>query len=145
MQNTMPFGGQNQNNIVGFTAIHNTENHVEYTLGDKIVYGQVSSNYGNCYDGGTGVFTCCTSGYYFFSFSGLQSESTHVEASLRVNGVTMATIFAMDDSGNSATAGVVALCQQGQEVWVETERSYMWVHNGPYHTFSGVLIQVATN
>ena len=131
-----------QNNFVGFTAVHDLEDHKSYSSGTKVTYSSVKTNFGDCYDG-TSTFTCCFTGYYYFSFNAVQAESTSMLASLKVNDVTMATMNAISGDGNAASGSAVVFCSQGQQVWVETDVSSV-VHNGPYNTFSGILLQIST-
>lgn len=112
-------------------------------IGAVIPFEKVTTNEGNAFNGGTGIFTCTQSGLYLFMWNIMVDHSYSTQINLIVNGAIRRWSHATAiNSGytNAANHDLVRL-NEGDKVWIANERTSGEIH--PHHTtFSGVLLSL---
>ncbi|CAG2212681.1 unnamed protein product [Mytilus edulis] len=116
---------------------------------DKLVHGavipfeRVTTNEGNAFNGGTGIFTCPKSGLYLFMWNVMVDQGHQTQISFVVNGATRRWSYAVATAinagyQNAANHDIVRL-NEGDKVWIADDYASGEIH--PHHTtFSGVLL-----
>ncbi|XP_069137344.1 C1q-related factor-like [Argopecten irradians] len=110
-----------------------------------IVFENVVTNVGNCYSGHTGVFTCCKSGTYFFSWIIDLPTGVQVNTELMVNSSSIALNRA-GDANNYSTGSMSAVIHLdiGDEVRIRIQfrtPASSHIRGEKTSSFSGFLIQ----
>lgn len=138
------FVGNSGPNIVGFSAritVH--EPLVNLPEDTTLKFLTVFNNEGNGYDNNTGVFTCPTHGYYFFSFFIVSYQGSHSNSLLKKNGNTFAQ-SAVEPLYNSQqiTGGnsVMLHLSIGDQVWLQTHEHDDTSIKDSFSSFTGVMI-----
>ncbi|XP_076117778.1 complement C1q-like protein 4 [Mytilus galloprovincialis] len=112
-------------------------------IGAVIPFEKVTTNEGNAFNGGTGIFTCTQSGLYLFMWNIMVDHGYSTQINLIVNGAIRRWSHATAiNSGytNAANHDLVRL-NEGDKVWIANERTSGEIH--PHHTtFSGVLLSL---
>ncbi|XP_069137346.1 C1q-related factor-like [Argopecten irradians] len=110
-----------------------------------IVFENVVTNVGNCYSGHTGVFTCCKSGTYFFSWIIELPTGIQVNTELMVNSSSIALNRAGDAYKNSiGSMSAVIHLDIGDEVRIRIQfrtPASSHIRGEKISSFSGFLIQ----
>ena len=111
-----------------------------------ITFETVVHNFGNAYDGRTGVFICPRAGLYFFSLSLLANRGEEHETKLVVNGNTVMVNYAGGPPGpppmhNQGTRSVIVPMQMGDKAWVAFLDYDGLLYDGIWSTLTGFLIK----
>ena len=113
-----------------------------------IVFPTRITDLGAGYDNTTGIFTAPQPGVYMISCSLLADHNSNsnpmLHASIMVDGVLMANVFAYSESGTHRDQGantILVSLKTGSRVWVKTKDSAQLTVGGEhYSTFSGYLL-----
>ncbi|KAL3837206.1 hypothetical protein ACJMK2_022577 [Sinanodonta woodiana] len=108
-------------------------------IGERIVFASVDYNEGSGYDMNSGIFTCPTTGTYFFTATIGSIGKLYVDAFLKIDGVVKIRVYAGFhlQGDNMSTAVTIAHCRAGQSVWMEVSNGD---HLGGWESMSGFLI-----
>ncbi|KAK3580323.1 hypothetical protein CHS0354_003557 [Potamilus streckersoni] len=110
-----------------------------------ITFDRLDYNEGGSFDTTTSIFSCPTSGTYFFTASILSYQGNYVETAIVLNGEEQAIVYAgnppsspkYDQGSNSA----IVHCDVGQKVWVMLRENYgNAVYGSRYSKFSGYML-----
>ncbi|XP_022108573.1 collagen alpha-1(X) chain-like [Acanthaster planci] len=111
--------------------------------GDVIIFPTVTTNIGDAYDSGSGVFTCNVAGVYFFSVTLMSYNSgPTLFAILKKNGTRIFYVY--DNHPNyhhQSSNSVVLMLAIGDTVLLENGRTNGRINGGIYSSYSGFLIQ----
>ncbi|XP_048126092.1 complement C1q-like protein 2 [Alosa alosa] len=115
-----------------------------FSAATTLIYRNVISNIGNCYNKNTGVFTALVRGVYHFDVSllGQGHASTAAAVTLHKNGEHVAIAYTHTPSHwTSSSNGASLLLEVGDVVYVNL-RAHAWVYDNTerYTTFSGHLL-----
>uniref|UniRef100_A0A3P9LY04 C1q domain-containing protein n=1 Tax=Oryzias latipes TaxID=8090 RepID=A0A3P9LY04_ORYLA len=114
-----------------------------FTTSTPLKYKRIFSNYGDCYNPSTGVFTATVNGMYFFRFSMLNSPTPNSVVSLKKNDQLLTSVWDTigTDSHDIGSNAVVISLKVGDNVYVELQENREvyddWMN---YNTFSGFLL-----
>ncbi|KAL3837098.1 hypothetical protein ACJMK2_022479 [Sinanodonta woodiana] len=110
-----------------------------YHSGDRIVFASVDHNEGSGYDLNSGIFTCPTTGTYFFTATIGSVNRVYIDAVLKIDGVVKMSLYAgyRLQGDNMSTAVTIAHCSVGQSVWMEVRNGD---HLGGWESMSGFLL-----
>ena len=130
----------------GFSAV--ISSHLKNLSHDQpIVFDTVMSNFGQAYNGNSGVFHIPVSGTYMFFVNILSERDNFIETELLVEGKTIAEIYSGATQFYGAGSNfVIVTVKRGQNVWVKVHNAYstnMAIHCC-WSTFSGYLLREDT-
>uniref|UniRef100_A0A3P9JRD9 C1q domain-containing protein n=1 Tax=Oryzias latipes TaxID=8090 RepID=A0A3P9JRD9_ORYLA len=116
-----------------------------FTTSTPLKYKKIFSNYGNCYNPSTGVFTAKVNGVYFFRFSMFNnvSPTPNSVVSLKKNDQLLVSVWDTSgtDSHDMGSNAVVIPLKVGDNVYVELAANRLVFDDGmTYNTFSGFLL-----
>ncbi|XP_011476266.1 complement C1q-like protein 2 [Oryzias latipes] len=116
-----------------------------FTTSTPLKYKRIFSNYGDCYNPSTGIFTATVNGMYFFRFSMLNNVDPIPKSgvSLKKNDQRLTSVW--DTSGTDShdigsNAAVIPL-KVGDNVYVELQENMLVFDDYMnYNSFSGFLL-----
>uniref|UniRef100_A0A3P9IIT6 C1q domain-containing protein n=1 Tax=Oryzias latipes TaxID=8090 RepID=A0A3P9IIT6_ORYLA len=116
-----------------------------FTTSTPLKYKRIFSNYGDCYNPSTGIFTATVNGVYFFRFSMLNNVDPipNSGVSLKKNDQRLTSVW--DTSGTDShdigsNAAVIPL-KVGDNVYVELQANMLVFDDSMnYNSFSGFLL-----
>uniref|UniRef100_A0A3P9IIA9 C1q domain-containing protein n=1 Tax=Oryzias latipes TaxID=8090 RepID=A0A3P9IIA9_ORYLA len=116
-----------------------------FTTSTPLKYKKIFSNYGNCYNPSTGVFTATVNGVYFFRFSMFNNVSPTPNSVVSLNKNDQLLVSVWDTSGTDShdmgSNAVVIPLKVGDNVYVELAANRLVFDDGmTYNTFSGFLL-----
>uniref|UniRef100_A0A3B3CUU3 Complement C1q-like protein 2 n=1 Tax=Oryzias melastigma TaxID=30732 RepID=A0A3B3CUU3_ORYME len=116
-----------------------------FTTATPLKYKKIFSNYGDCYNPSTGIFTATVSGVYFFRFSMFNnlSPTPNSVVSLKKNDERLTSVWDTKgtDSNDMGSNAVVIPLKAGDTVYVELQENRLVYDDLMYYnTFSGFLL-----
>ncbi|XP_011476678.2 complement C1q-like protein 4 isoform X1 [Oryzias latipes] len=116
-----------------------------FTTSTPLKYKRIFSNYGDCYNPSTGVFTATVNGVYFFRFSMFNnlSPTPNSVVILKKNDQLLTAVWDVSgtDSNDMGSNAVVIPLKVGDNVYVELQENRLVYDDGAnYNTFSGFLL-----
>ncbi|XP_024128819.1 complement C1q-like protein 3 [Oryzias melastigma] len=116
-----------------------------FTTATPLKYKKIFSNYGDCYNPFTGIFTATVSGVYFFRFSMFNnlSPTPNSVVSLKKNDERLTSVWDTKgtDSNDMGSNAVVIPLKAGDTVYVELQENRLVYDDLMYYnTFSGFLL-----
>ncbi|XP_078807898.1 complement C1q-like protein 2 isoform X2 [Oryzias latipes] len=116
-----------------------------FTTSTPLKYKKIFSNYGDCYNPSTGVFTATVNGVYFFRFSMFNNLSPTPSSvvSLKKNDQLLTSVWDTSgtDGNDMGSNAVVIQLKVGDNVYVELAENRLVYDDGMnYNTFSGFLL-----
>uniref|UniRef100_A0A3B3DIT3 C1q domain-containing protein n=1 Tax=Oryzias melastigma TaxID=30732 RepID=A0A3B3DIT3_ORYME len=116
-----------------------------FTTATPLKYKKIFSNYGDCYNPSTGIFTATVSGVYFFRFSMFNnlSPTPNSVVCLKKNNERLTSVWDVNgsDSNDMGSNAAVISLKVGDNVYVELQANRLVFDDaGNYNTFSGFLL-----
>ncbi|RVE69778.1 hypothetical protein OJAV_G00081210 [Oryzias javanicus] len=116
-----------------------------FTIATPLKYKKIFSNYGDCYNPSTGIFTATVSGMYFFRFSMFNnlSPTPNSVVSLIKNDERLVTVWDVSgtDSNDMGSNAAVIPLKVGDNVYVELQANRLVYDDlANYNTFTGFLL-----
>ncbi|RXN01613.1 Complement C1q tumor necrosis factor-related protein 3 [Acipenser ruthenus] len=108
-----------------------------------IVYPDIRTNVGNCFNVHTGIFTATVKGVYYFSYTAYTAHSINTFVSLTKNGKTVASLWDTDqnDTSDSGSNSAVLELEVGDSVYMKLhENKQLFDDSARYNSFSGFLL-----
>ncbi|MGH0129512.1 UNVERIFIED_CONTAM: hypothetical protein FKN15_007032 [Acipenser sinensis] len=108
-----------------------------------IVYPDIRTNVGNCFNVHTGIFTATVKGVYYFSYTAYTAHSINTFVSLTKNEKTVASLWDTDqhDTNDSGSNSAVLQLEVGDSVYMKLhENKQLFDDSARYNSFSGFLL-----
>ena len=125
---------------MGFTAYPSQTR--SFSVGQRVLFDTIATNYGNHYDRSTSIFTCPRNGLYVFYTSLLSDGGFFMHGTITKDSQHYVTARADKDRHESGSAMAVLRCETGESVWVEQPLDQdNRLYGGRYSMFTGFLLK----
>lgn len=114
--------------------------HGPFDTETTLKFQKVTTNIGNAYNSGTGVFTAPVKGLYYIRFTGCVGSSESLNAALMKNGENMFAIFDTRGTHGSGSNGMPLVLEEGDQVSVTLWPRQSIFDQSRLSTFSGFLV-----